>query len=80
MPVSEKEDIPVSSLIVLAFERNKPKPGIKPGSPEASLSMYSFAWILATSIHKLRIFTMVFPMCMNKQSLFPIENLITFHL
>ena len=42
MPVSEKEDIPVSSLIVLAFERNKPKPGIKPGSPEASLSMYSF--------------------------------------
>ena len=38
-PVSEKEDIPISSTIVLVSKRNKPKPGIKPGSPEASLSM-----------------------------------------
>ena len=41
-PVSEKEDIPISSPIVLVSKRNKPKPGIKPGSPEASLSMYRF--------------------------------------
>ena len=40
--VSEKEDIPISSPIVLVFKHKKPKPGIKPGSPEASLSMYRF--------------------------------------
>ena len=39
-PVSEKEDILISSAIVLVSKRYKPKPGIKPGSPEASLSMY----------------------------------------
>lgn len=41
-PVSEKEDIPISSPIVLVSKRNKPKPGIEPGSREASLSMYRF--------------------------------------
>ena len=29
-PVSEKEDIPISSPIVLVFKHKKPKPGIKP--------------------------------------------------
>ena len=41
-PVSEKEDIPISSPIVLVSKRNKPKLGVKPGSREASLSMYRF--------------------------------------
>ncbi|MCG8077951.1 MAG: DDE-type integrase/transposase/recombinase, partial [Candidatus Thiodiazotropha taylori] len=41
-PVSEKEDIPISSPIVLVSKRNKPKPGVEPGSREASLSMYRF--------------------------------------
>lgn len=41
-PISEKEDIPISSPIVLVSKRNKPKPGVEPGSPEASLSMFRF--------------------------------------
>ena len=41
-PVSEKEDVPISSPIVLVSKRNKPKPGVEPGSREASLSMYRF--------------------------------------
>ena len=41
-PVSEKEDIPISSPIVLVSKRNKPKPGVELGSREASLSMYRF--------------------------------------
>ena len=41
-PVKEKEDIPNSSPIVLVSKRNKTKPGIEPGSREASLSMYRF--------------------------------------
>ena len=40
--MSEKEDIPISSPIVLVSKRNKLKPGVKPGSREASLSMYRF--------------------------------------
>ena len=40
--VSEEEDIPISSPIVLVSKRNKPRPGIEPGSPEASLSMFRF--------------------------------------
>ena len=40
--VSENEDIPISSPIVLVSKRNKPKPGIEPGTPEASLSMFKF--------------------------------------
>ena len=40
--VNENEDIPISSPIVLVFKRNKPKPGIEPGTPEASLSMFRF--------------------------------------
>ena len=40
--VSETEDIPISSPIVLVFKRNKPKPGVEPGTPEASLSMFRF--------------------------------------
>ena len=40
--VSESEDIPISCPIVLVSKRNKPKPGIEPGTPEASLSMYRF--------------------------------------
>ena len=42
MPVSEKEDIPISSPIVHFSKRNKLKPGVKTGSREASLSMYRF--------------------------------------
>ena len=41
-PVSEKEDILISSPIVLVSKRNKPKLGIKHGSLEASLSKYRF--------------------------------------
>ena len=40
--VNENEDIPISSPIVLVSKRNKPKPGIEPGTPEASLSMFRF--------------------------------------
>ena len=40
--MSEKEDIPISSPIVLVSKRNKLKPGVEPGSREASLSMYCF--------------------------------------
>ena len=40
--VSETEDIPISSPIVLVSKRNKPKPGVEPGTPEASLSMFRF--------------------------------------
>ena len=41
-PVSENEDMPISSPIVLVSKRNKLKPGVEPGSREASLSMYRF--------------------------------------
>ena len=41
-PVSEKEDVPISSPIVLVSKRSKPKSGVTPGSKEASLSMYRF--------------------------------------
>ena len=41
-PVNEKEDIPISSPIVLVSKRNKPKLGVELGSREASLSMYCF--------------------------------------
>ena len=40
--VIEEEDIPISSPNVLVSKRNKPKPGIEPGTPEASLSMFRF--------------------------------------
>ena len=40
--VNENEDIPISSPIELVSKRNKPKPGIEPGTPEASLSMFRF--------------------------------------
>ena len=38
-PVSEKEDILISSPIVLVSKRNNLKLGVKPGSREASLSV-----------------------------------------
>lgn len=41
-PVNGNEDIPITSPIVLVSKRNKPKPGVKPGTPEASLSMFRF--------------------------------------
>ena len=40
--VSEIEDIPISSPSALVSKHNKPKPGIEPGTPEASLSMLRF--------------------------------------
>ena len=40
--VSETEDIPMSSPIVLVSKRNKAKPGNEPGTPETSLSMLRF--------------------------------------
>lgn len=41
-PVTEKEDVPISSPIVLVSKRKQPKEGVKPGSKKASLSMYRF--------------------------------------
>ena len=41
-PVSEKEDNSIYSPIVLRSKHNKPKSGIKSGSPDASLSINRF--------------------------------------
>ena len=41
-PVSEREDVPITSPIVLISKRRKVKEGVKPGSKEESLSMYRF--------------------------------------
>ncbi|MES9971178.1 MAG: reverse transcriptase family protein [Candidatus Thiodiazotropha sp.] len=41
-PVSEQEDVPISSPIVLVSKRNRAKTGVEPGSKEASLSLYRF--------------------------------------
>ena len=41
-PVSEREDVPITSPIVLISKRRKVKVGVKPGSKEESLSMYRF--------------------------------------
>lgn len=41
-PVSEKEDLPITSPVVLVRKRNKNEQEFTPGSREASLSLYRF--------------------------------------
>lgn len=41
-PVSEKEDLPITSPVVLVPKRNKNEQEFTPGSREASLSLYRF--------------------------------------
>lgn len=41
-PVSEKEDLPITSPVVLVRKRNKHEQEFTPGSREASLSLYRF--------------------------------------
>ena len=56
-PVSEREDVPITSPIVLISKRRKVKVGVKPGSKEESLSMYRFVVdfrFLNTQTHDFR--------------------------
>ena len=64
-PVSEKEDIPISSPIVLVSKRNKPNQGLNLDPLRQVCQCIGFAWIFATSIRKLRNFAMLFPMYMS---------------
>ena len=65
VPVSEKEDISISSPIVLVSKHKNPNQELNLDPLRQVCQCIGFAWIFATSIHKLRNFATLFLKCMS---------------